>query len=576
MINSDYFKDFKDSLSWEYLKKKHFSSFVYLNISQFLGVLNDNIFKLLIVFFLIDLHGIAKSAAILSKAGAIFVLPFLLFSTTAGQLADRVSKRDIIVITKALEIFVMMLGFIMFVIKSSLGAYVTLFLMASQSSFFSPAKYGIVPEIVREEEISKANSQLTTLTFLAMIFGTFLASFLTDFTARNFIISSLVCLFFAIIGYISSLYIEKTKAAGHKRKLSGLVFYDIYKCLRLAKHHNRLFSAILGGSFFLFLGAYVQLNIIPFAMESLNLSDAQGGYLFLLTALGIGLGSLCAGSISGKDVELGLTPIAGFGMCVSCFGLYLYEKDLTTVLLIMVLIGFFGGLWIVPFDSFIQVASPKKFRGQMVATGNFLSFIGVLIASAFLYFCGEILNLKAAQGFLIITILIFIVSICLSFAIMDYFLRFMASKLTQLFFRIEVEGFHDVPKRFPSLIICKSQSSWLDILLLSGLQKPPLRFFIERKKKHALWLKMLSLFFRFTLFPSQNSMKRRKNLYQKTLNALKKGDTVFLFCESKLDKYIEDFDKILDQTPYLIIPVKIEEKILAWPPKAKISFKVNY
>lgn len=574
MIDLENFKEF--SFSWENLTKKRFHSFTYLNISQFLGILNDNVFKLLIVFFLIDLQGIAKSAAILSKAGAIFVLPFLLFSSTAGQIADRFSKRDIIVCSKALEIFVMSLGLVTFVTKSPSGAYFTLFLMATQSSFFSPAKYGIVPEIVREEEITRANSLLTTLTFLAMILGTFLASFLTDLSGRNFILGAMTCLIFACIGYVSSLYIEKTEAAGHKKKLSGLVLYDVYKCLRLAKHHNRLFSAILGGSFFLFLGAYVQLNIIPFAIESLQLSDVQGGYLFLLTALGIGIGSLLAGKISGKQVELGITPIAGLGMSLCCFYLYLYEQDLKFVMCLMMLVGFFGGLWIVPFDSFIQIASPKKFRGQMVATGNFLSFIGVLAASGFLYFCGEVLRLKASQGFLIMTLLLLLVTLCLSIAIMDYFLRFLAASFSKLFFRLEVDGFQEVPKRFPSLIICNSHSSWLDIILLSGLQKPPLRFFVESRKRNALGIKLLSFFFRFTLFPPQNSIKRKKTLHQKTLNALKKGDTVFLFCENTLQKHLQDFQKVLDQTPYLIIPVKIEEKIVAWPPRAKISFRASF
>ena len=177
-----------------------FSSFTYLNVTQFLGALNDNIYKLLIVYFFIQLEGIEFSHQILATTGAIFVIPFLLFSAISGTLADRFSKRDIIVTTKILELVIMGLAVCAFAFQSKWGSYAILFMLATQSAIFGPSKYGIVPELVSSEKISKANGLMTSFTFLAIILGTFLASFLIQITDRNFIISSIFCTFIALVG----------------------------------------------------------------------------------------------------------------------------------------------------------------------------------------------------------------------------------------------------------------------------------------------------------------------------------------------------------------------------------------
>ena len=167
------------------------SSFTYLNITQFLGALNDNIYKLLIVYFLIQLDGIEHSHWILASTGAVFVLPFLLFSASSGTLADRFSKRNIIVLTKVLELVTMLAAVFTFYFETQIGCYCVLFLLATQSAIFGPSKYGIVPELVSTDKISKANGIMTSFTFLAIILGTFLASFILDVTGRHFIVASL-------------------------------------------------------------------------------------------------------------------------------------------------------------------------------------------------------------------------------------------------------------------------------------------------------------------------------------------------------------------------------------------------
>ncbi len=555
-------------------EKKRFNSFTYLNITQFLGALNDQIFKFLIAYFLIENQGVENSPKILATAGAVFVIPFLLISASAGKLADRYSKRNIIVLCKFMEAIIMALGIISFIIKSEWGSYCILFLMATQSAIFSPSKYGIVPELVSNEKISRANGLLTTLTFLAIIIGTFLASFLTDISERNFVFSSAICTLISIIGLYTSFYIEQTPSAGSKKSFNTFFLNDVYKTILRARQKNRLFCAILSSAYFLFLSSFVQLNMVPFAIQSLGLTDTQGGYLFLMTALGIGMGSLIAGKLSGKHVELGFIPFAGFGMGILTLFLYLFSDNLMIVAPTITALGIFGGLWIVPMDSFIQVASPKNYRGQMVATTNFLSFSGVLFSAGALYLFSEILCFSAATGFVIIGLLTMVVSVIITIAILDYFLRFVSFSFSRLFFSLSVSGYDKVPKATPALMLCNRSTSFIDTLLLTAIQRPPLRFLVETSRCQNKWLR---LFFSWmhVIFIPEYTEEDSEFIYNEAKKGMDKGYTVCIFAKTAKDndeameKYFDDFQSRIIKTPYAIIPVKIDEKPLH-PPSGRL------
>src|SRR5262249_25250948 len=159
-----------------------------------------------------------------------------------------------------------------------------------------------------------------------------------------------------------------------RKKVSARFISEILKSLRLAKKIRYLLPTLVFGAYFLFMGAYTQLNIIPFTLQSLHLSEVHGGYLFLMTAIGIGIGSYLAWKVSGKEVELGFVTLSVIGVALCFFGLYLFQFHFFIVVPLLILLGFCGGFYIVPIDAFIQVASPDKDRGQNVATGNFLSF----------------------------------------------------------------------------------------------------------------------------------------------------------------------------------------------------------
>ena len=542
---------------------RRFSSFTFLNVTQFLGALNDNIYKLLIVYFLIQLEGIEKSHIVLSLTGATFVLPFLLFSASSGTLADRFSKRNIIVLTKVLELITMTLGVFAFVYESEVGSFCILFLMATQSAIFGPSKYGILPEIVSHDKISTANGLMTSFTFLAIIFGTFTASFVVDITNYDFFLASIFCTLIALIGLITSLCIEYTPPSGSLKRFNIRFLYQILSTLNIARGEPSLLPAIFGSAFFLFLGAYMQLNLIPYAVHVLGLTDIQGGYLFLLTALGIGAGALLAGKISGKVVELGIVPLAGVGITISCFLLDFYSDSFWMILFLVVIVGIFGGLYQIPLDSYVQVASPHKYRGQMIAATNFLSFFGVLCASVLLYVITETLGLSPNKGFAVIGYLSLIVTVVLAFQFFDYLTRLIGSVLSNLHFSTSLTGKENIPST-PAIYIC-THRAWNDTLLLLSSQRRRMRFFIEQEQDHKRWLRRLYRMLRVVFIPDIEPLESNQQCIDTIKRTLKKGISVCIFIDSddphhEIEKLKSaPFSQILEDIEIPIIPVSIEK-----------------
>lgn len=543
---------------------KSLSSFAYLNMTQFLGAMNDNIYKLLIIYFFIQIEGIENSHIVLSTTGAIYVMPFLLFSSSAGILADRFSKRNIIITTKLLETMSVILGLLSFYYSSMLGAYCTLFLLATHSALFSPSKYGILPELLPQEKISQANGLMTSFTYLAVILGTFLASFMLDVTGRNFIIAASFCIAIALVGVCSSLFIQHTPPSGSHRKFNLHFVYEIYKTLKLVKHEPSLLAAMLGSAFFLFLGAYVQLNMIPFAVQSLHLTDVQGGYLFLLTAIGIGSGSLISGKISGKKVELAIVPLAALGITACFFSLDLLSPNLFYIIPLVILTGIFGGMYLIPLDSYIQIASPKQHIGQAVAATTFLSFVGVLLASATLYIVTELFGLRANEGFIIMGCLTTVLTLVYSYLFFDYLTRFIGMILSRLHFKITFEGQANIPD-VPAIYIC-AHTAWNDTLLLLGLQRRRMRFFVEREHEHTMWLKRLYRMLQVVIIPEIETLEHSPRCLSAIKKSLDRGISVCIFIEShNVDRELEKLKhahlvkEILKSSHCPLITVEIEK-----------------
>ena len=288
-------------------------SFTRLNLTQALGAVNDNLIKLIIVFFLVGRQGPAAAGTIAALGSAAFVLPFLLFSALAGSLADRLPKNRVIVGVKLLEVAIASLAAAGLFLGAPPLLYLTVFLLGTHSALLAPAKYGIVPELVTREELSRANSRLEAYSFTAIIGGTALAPFLVQAAGGRHGVAALAGVVVAAAGLGLSRTIPTGEPAAPGRPLAFLPG-SYLRTLRGLRGDGYLLLAILGAAYFLFVGAFCQLNLLPYGMARLGLTQEQSGYLFLTAALGIGLGSLLAGRLSGRSVEFGVVPIGAVGL----------------------------------------------------------------------------------------------------------------------------------------------------------------------------------------------------------------------------------------------------------------------
>lgn len=472
----------------------------YLNITQFLGVINDNVFKFVMAFLLIDALGHSEASSILSATGAIYVIPFLLFSSSAGILADKFSKQKLLVLMKIAEMIIMILAIFAFAAKNTWGCFTLLFLLSTHSAMFGPSKYGIIPELVPADKVSRANGLVTSFTYLAIILGTFLASFLTEMTNRHFILIAIFCFFIALGGFFTALAVKQTVAQGSKKKINFLFVREIYRTLKHTRNIRHLLPAIFGSSYFLMIGAFTQLNIIPFALQSLNLSEVAGGYLFLATALGIALGSYLAGKASRKRVELGLSCIAGLTMALFFILIAIFPGNIYNVIFCLVSIGILGGAFIVPFDTFIQLNSGDEKRGQTIAATNFLSFMGVLLASFALYFFNQVCRLSSANSFAVMGVITLAASIALSLRLSDMFLPYFSKKIFQPFLRFKRPDTETLEKSVNNILILEN-ASWRNALLLAGTM-PNIHFLIPTGSKN--WHKLYKFFYSIHQVPSES------------------------------------------------------------------------
>jgi acyl-[acyl-carrier-protein]-phospholipid O-acyltransferase/long-chain-fatty-acid--[acyl-carrier-protein] ligase len=536
-------------------------SFASLNVAQFLGAMNDNILKLLIIFFLINARGVAKTGVITAAVGTAFVLPFLLFSAPAGCLADRLRKSRLIVTVKAAEVVVTLLAVLAFAFGWHNGLYLIVFLMATHSAFFAPAKYGAIPELAPRDQLSRANGLIESFTYLAIILGTALASCLTQAASGRFWVASLFCLGIALAGLWAAWRMEPTAAADGERRVA-LFPTEILHTVMSIRHDRDLMLAVIGLAWFMFVGAFAQLNLIGYGMQQLGLSEAQSGYLFLAAAFGIGGGSLLAARLSGRDVEFGIVPLGAIGLAIAPMLLHAVPATIPSCLAILVLFGVSAGLFSLPLQTFIQFRADPAKRGEVLAASSFINWIGILAAAGLTFVFSGPLRLSAAQGFSLVGLCTLALTIISLWILPDFLLRFIALVTMRMFYRIRILGGANIPVEGPALLI-PNHVTWVDALLLTATNQRRIRFVMERSIYNTPLLRGLFRLMGVIPVSSNDGRKEIVEFIKRARTALDEGYLVCIFAEGALTRngmlreFRGGFERIVRDSGYPVIPVYI-------------------
>lgn len=377
--------------------------FLPLFVTQFLGAFNDNVLKNAMVI-LITFQGARMSsidpALLVNACAGIFILPFFLFSATAGQLADKYEKARLIRLVKTLEIGIMVIaaaGFWLPSLPLLLGA---LFLMGMHSTLFGPLKYSILPQHLHADEMIGGNALIESGTFLAILFGTILGGTLIGLGENGRHYASAACFTIALLGYVASRGIPLAPPPVPGLRVNWNPLTETWRNLRFARENRAVFLSILGISWFWFYGALFLSQFPAFAKGNLGGNESVVTLLLALFSVGIGLGSLLCEKMSGQQIEPGIVPLGSIGLTVFAVDLFFAAPALGTaggaglsamqflaqpgslrVLVDLVLIGMFGGFYCVPLYALMQTRSEASHRSRVIAGNNILNALFMVVAA---------------------------------------------------------------------------------------------------------------------------------------------------------------------------------------------------
>ena len=403
-----------------------------LFVTQFQGAFSDNVLKNLVVFMTLGVGlSQAQEHQFAEEVGALFTLPFILFSMAGGFLADRFSKRSITIGVKVFEVFVMLLALVALTKQHRHLLLVCIFLMGTHSAFFGPSKYGLLPELLPEKKLSWGNGLLELGTFTAIILGTVLASAMGERLHGRHVWSGVILIGLAFVGLATSLGISRVPAADPTKRFQINFVADLWNRLKAIRGDRPLVLAVLGNMYFTFIGQLVLLNLFFYGHGVLHLNKIEIGYLNAALALGIGFGSVAAGYLSGGKIEYGLVPLGAMGLAVFSASLAIPGATFIGALVMLAFLGLSGGFFIVPVSALLQHRPDKTRKGELLAAANLLSFVGAFIASGAHYLFAQVLNLSPLEIFLVGGVMTFAGSVYAVTLLPDALLRFVLWVLTR-------------------------------------------------------------------------------------------------------------------------------------------------
>jgi len=560
------------------LGKRRFAPFFW---TQALGAFNDNAFRNALVMLVAFQMGLDDHTVSLytNLAPALFIIPFFLFSATAGQLAEKYEKSRIIRYVKLFEIGAMVVAAIGFYTHHTSLLLLVLFLMGMHSTMFGPIKYAILPQALKPAELVGGNGLIETGTQLAILIGMIAGSALMQVAGIGTLLAGALTIAVAVTGYLASRAIPAAPATAPELKFNWNPFSETARVLGIVRQDRAVFNAVLGISWFWFFGTVLVAQLPSYTKLNLGGDGTVNILALTLFSIGTGVGSLLCERMSGRRVEVGLVPLGAFGL--TAFGIDLFFARPGTALthglnwlaflqsggswriaLDLTLIGMFAGFYVVPLFAFIQSRTPRDRLSRVIAGNNIVNALLICCAAGFGLGLGA-LGLGAPQIFLATAVLNALVALYIFTLVPEFVMRFITWVLVNTLYRVRVDGAQNIPEEGPVLLVC-NHVSFMDPLLLMANLRRPVRFVMYHKIFNT---PLLSFVFRTAKAIPIAGYKEDPQVLQQAYDAvdeaLQASEVVCIFPEGSLtrDGEIAPFrpgvEKILARRPVPVVPMAL-------------------
>ena len=551
--------------------------------TQFLGAANDNLFKFSFTL-LATYHAAAWGGGDGTSAGfvigALFIAPFLLFSATAGQLADKLDRARVIRFVKDLEIAVMLLAAAGFAARIPALLYGCVFLMGLHSTLFGPVKYAYLPQHLGEAELTGGNGLVEMGTFVAILGGTLAAGMLVRGNGEAAVPVAVACVALALAGRVIAGFVPPSPAPDPALRLSANPLAETVRNLKLAARQRAVFNSLLGISWLWFFGAIFLTGLTPFARDVIGGDENVVTVLLAAFSVGIGAGALACERLSGGKIEIGLVPLGATGMTLFALDLWLASRGLVPgtglsvreflavpahwrIVLDLFLMAFSGGLYSVPLYALIQARAEPTHRARIVAANNILNAAFMIVASLMAKALLDA-GLTLPQLFAVVGVMNALVAAHIVWLVPEFLMRFICWVLVHSVYRLEERGLENIPAEGPAVLIC-NHVSFVDPLVILAASPRPIRFVMDHR---IFATPIVSFVFRtgraIPIAPHKVDPALLARAYDEVAHALENGELVCIFPEGRITDTGELYPfragvhRIIERTPVPVVPLALK------------------
>ncbi|MDH4427513.1 MAG: MFS transporter [Acidovorax sp.] len=533
------------------LRQRRFAPFFW---TQFSGAANDNLFKFaftVMVTYQLSVSWLPPAMAGL-VIGALFILPFLLFSATSGQLTDKYDKTKMIRFVKNMEIAIMLVAAGGFMTDNVPILLLCTFLMGVHSTLFGPVKFAYMPQVLSERELTGGNGMVEMGTFVAILLGNVAGGLLVAIPGIGHTTVAVACVVAALAGRAVAQFIPSVPATDPGLVINWNPFTETWRNLKLAHENIVVFRSLLGISWMWFFGAVFLSQFPSLAKEVLHGNEQVASLLLVVFSIGIGIGSLLCEVLSRRHVEIGLVPLGAIGMSVFSIDLYFASRSLPPseimglaafmaqgahwrVMLDLLLLSLFAGLYSVPMYALIQMRSQPTHRARIIAANNILNAL-FMIASSLI--AGALLGagFTVPQIFLFTGIANAVVAFYIFMLVPEYLLRFVAWASSRFVYRFKVQGDENLPSAGAAILAC-NHVSFVDAVLLMAASPRPIYFVMDHR---IFRVPVLGWLFRLAkaipVAPYKEDPKTYEAAFERATQVLREGDLLAIFPEGGITK----------------------------------------